>query len=278
MLMWRIIFLVLAVAVLPACSSKDDDKPKVAVEKPVEPLYNEAKTALDTGEYKQAANLFDEVERQHPYSQWATQAKLMSAYAHYSALRYPEAILALDRFIEMHPGHPDVAYAYYLKALCFYEQISDIGRDQDYTSDALSALDEVVRRFPDSAYAKDAALKRDLTRDHLAGKEMEVGRFYQKRLFYQAALGRYQRVVSDFQTTTQTPEALHRLVECYLALGLTDEAQKSAAVLGYNYPGSEWYEASYDLIKKGKLPAIVESQDPKKAPTTKVGKLLDKVF
>ena len=278
--MWQLrsVFLVMLLALLPmACASKGDaDKP--AVEKPVEPLYLEAKAALDAGEYKQAAGLFDEVERQHPYSQWATQAKLMSAYAHYSAMRYPEAILALDRFIEMHPGHSDVAYAYYLKALCFYEQISDIGRDQDYTADALQSLDEVIRRFPDSAYAKDAALKRDLTRDHLAGKEMEIGRFYQKRKFYQAALGRYQRVVSDFQTTTHTPEALHRLVECYLALGLTDEAQRTASVLGYNYPGSEWYEASYDLVKRGKLPAIVQSQDPKNAPTTKVGKLLDKVF
>lgn len=217
------------------------------VERPVHVLYNQAVDALEGKDYAEAAKLFDEVERQHPYSVWATKAQIMAAYAYYQANKYDEAIIAINRFIQLHPGSRDIAYAYYLKALSYYEQISDVARDQLMTEKALSALQEVVRRFPTSRYARDAKLKIDLTRDHLAGKEMSIGRWYLKHRNYLAAINRFKRVVDEYQTTTHVPEALHRLVEAYTALGLTDEAKKVAAVLGYNYPGSEWYVDSYQL-------------------------------
>lgn len=230
---------------LSACSG--DDEPEY-VERPPEELYNRAQDAMQGGSYKAAANLFDEVERQHPYSTWATQAQLMAAYAYYQENAYDDAVIALDRFINLHPSHRNVAYAYYLKALCYYEQISDVRRDQKNTQLALDALVEVVRRFPNTDYARDASLKIDLTRDHLAGKEMEIGRYYENQGQYLAAINRFRRVVERYQTTTHVPEALLRLTECYLALGVKDEAQAAAAVLGYNFPGSEWYQDSYALL------------------------------
>jgi len=163
-------------------------------------------------------------------------------------LKYDDAIAALDRFIELHPGSDKVDYAYYLKALCFYEQISDVRRDQAMSKDALEALETVTNRFPDSKYARDAKYKRDLVQDHLAGQEMEIGRYYQGRKQYQSAMNRFLAVVKEYQTTTHVAEALHRLVECYTALGLKDEATHVAAVLGHNYPGSEWYQDSYALL------------------------------
>jgi outer membrane protein assembly factor BamD len=172
----------------------------------------------------------------------------MGAYALYQANKYDEAVVALDRFIQLHPGNRDAAYAYYLKALCYYVQITDVERDQKDTEQALKALDEVTRRFPDSKYARDARLKLDLTRDHLAGKEMTIGRWYERQQQYLAAINRFRKVVDDYQTTTHVPEALHRLTECYLALGLVDEARATAAVLGHNFPGSEWYSDSYALL------------------------------
>ena len=229
------------------CSSSDD-APKAQIEKPVEELYNEAQAALKEKKYKQATMLFEEVERQHPYSQWATKAQLMAAYSAYEGDSYDDAILALDRFIELHPGADDIDYAYYLKALAYYEQISDVARDQGITKDALNAFDTLVQRFPDSKYARDAKLKIDLTNDHLAGKEMEIGRYYLKRGDTNAAINRFRTVIKDYQTTTHTPEALHRLVESYLRLGLYTEAERVAAVLGYNYPGSKWYEDTYKII------------------------------
>ncbi|MFN7332760.1 MAG: outer membrane protein assembly factor BamD, partial [bacterium] len=183
-----------------------------------------------------------------PYSAWSTSAKLMAAYTEYLRNRYTEAIGALDRFIQLHPSHRDIAYAYYLRALSQYEQITDAQRDQRQTTIAIASLQEVINRFPDSAYARDARLKIDLGRDHLAGKEMSVGRFYQRQGLYQAAIGRYRRVVEDFQTTNHVPEALHRMVEIYLNLGLTEEARRNAAVLVYNSPGSDWYDDSYALL------------------------------
>ncbi|MCF4167062.1 outer membrane protein assembly factor BamD [Zavarzinia compransoris] len=243
--------LVVAVATLAGCSSSSEPEPYV--ERPVEPLYNEAADALSRENYNQAADLFLEVERQHPYSIWATKAQLMAAYSYYQAEKYPDSIDAAQRFIALHPGNKDAAYAYYLVAICYYEQIVDVGRDQKNTELALASLSEVVRRFPDSDYARDARLKLDLTRDHLAGKEMEVGRYYQGRKQYLAAINRYRTVVEKFQTTTHVPEALHRLVETYLALGITREAQAAGAVLGYNYPGSEWYEDSYALLTDADL-------------------------
>jgi outer membrane protein assembly factor BamD len=172
----------------------------------------------------------------------------MAAYAHYRNDSYTEAVNTLDRFIELHPGNRDIAYAYYLKALCYYEQISDVRRDQKMTREARSALQEIVRRFPDTKYARDAQLKLDLTEDHLAGAEMAVGRYYLDNGHYLAAIKRFRTVVEEYQTTSHVPEALHRLVEAYLALGVTDEAQATAAVLGHNYPGSDWYADSYELL------------------------------
>ena len=203
---------------------------------------------LGAQEYKTAAKSFEEVDRQHPYSVWATKAQIMAAFAYYQSNKYDDAIIALDRFIQLHPGHRDLAYAYYLKALCYYEQISDVGRDQRITQQALEALAEVVKRFPGSPYARDARLKIELAIDHLAGKEMAVGRYYQANQQYVGAINRYRVVIERYQTTTHVPEALHRLVESYLALGVKSEAQEAAAVLGYNFPGSEWYQDSYFLM------------------------------
>lgn len=225
-------------------SSKDD----TYTEQPVEVLYNRALDDLGKQEYKAAAKEFEEVDRQHPYSVWATKAEVMAAFTYYESNQYDDAIIALDRFIQLHPGHKDIPYAYYLKGLCYYEQISDVGRDQRVTQQALDALSDVAKRFPDTPYARDARLKVELTIDHLAGKEMDVGRFYQKQQQYVGAINRYRTVIERFQTTTHVPEALHRLVECYLALGVKSEAQESAAVLGYNFPGSDWYADSYFLL------------------------------
>lgn len=238
---------VLAVACLflGACASDDKD---VYVERPVDELYNDAMNNMAEGDYKKSAKLFDEVERQHPYSPWATKAQLMAAYAHYKADEYDEAIAAADRYIELHPANPDVAYAYYLKGLSYYERISDIQRDQEMTVDAKKVFEELVSRFPDSEYARDAKIKIELCNDHLAGKEMTVGRFYLTRGYYLAAINRFKTVVSTYQTTTHVPEALLRLTEAYTALGLTEEARQTTAVLGYNFPGSDWYADAYKLV------------------------------
>jgi outer membrane protein assembly factor BamD len=246
----RNVLAVLLVAGLAACSTVKDEY----VERPVEDLYNAGVNALLDSRYSDAAKQFDEVERQHPYSVWATKAQLMAAYAHYQNNKYDDAIVALDRFIQINPSNRDVAYAYYLKALCYYEQISDVQRDAKMTELALKSLDEVIRRFPESSFSRDARLKIDLTHDHLAGKEMEVGRFYLTRGHYIGAINRFRRVVEKYQTTSHVPEALHRLIEAYLALGLKDEARKTAAILGFNYPGSDWYSDSYALVETGKLP------------------------
>jgi|SRR5579864_9723942 len=236
-----------SVVLLAACSSQKD----AYVERPVETLYNTAMDQMLSGDYKAAGKTFDAVDQQHPYSVWATKAQLMTAYVLYEDKKYDESIVAADRFIQLHPGHRDVAYAYYLKALDYYIAIVDIGRDQRVTQQALDALSEVVRRFPDSTYARDAKLKIDLARDHLAGKEMEIGRFYEGQGEYLAAINRFRAVVNQYQTTTHVPEALTRLVECYYALGLKDEAERTAAVLGYNYPGTSWYKSTYQLVTKG---------------------------
>jgi outer membrane protein assembly factor BamD len=230
---------------LAACGGKKD---QVYIEKPVDDLYNKAMDALLEENYATAAKTFDEVDAQHPYSVWATKSQLMQIYAYFQNGNYNDAVLAADRYIQLHPGNRDVAYAYYLKAVSYYMQIVDVGRDQKLTDLALKALDDVVRRFPDSKYARDAKLKLDFTRDHLAGKEMEIGRYYLKRREYLAAMNRFKRVVDNFQTTTHVPEALERLVEVNLALGLTNEAKANAAVLGYNYPGSQWYSDAHALV------------------------------
>jgi outer membrane protein assembly factor BamD len=249
-------------------SACGDSKKDVYVERPVEELYNRAMDKFNDANYRGAAADFDEVDRQHPYSVWATKAQLMSAYSLYQSQKYDEAMVALDRFIQLHPGNRDAAYAYYLKALCYYIQITDVGRDQKMTEQALKALDEVVRRFPESKYARDARLKIDLTRDHLAGKEMDIGRYYERQGQYLAAINRFRRVVDNYQTTTHVPEALHRLTESYLALGIVDEARTSAAVLGHNYPGSEWYQDSYALLTG--IPVGSTDETPSKSWITRI--------
>ena len=211
--------------------------PRKAPTGPVEELYNNGVDALNARRFSTAGGSVRAVEQNYPYSTWAVNAQLMSGYSLYLQNKYTEAIGTLDRFIQLHPAHRDIAYAYYLRALCYYEQIADIQRDQKGTEQAMNALREVVNRFPDTTYASDAKLKIDLCFDHLAGKEMEIGRFYQKQHLYEAAIGRFQRVVDDYQTTNHVPEALDRLTEIYLVLGLKDQARKTAAVLGYNYPG-----------------------------------------
>jgi outer membrane protein assembly factor BamD len=244
---WRCAgFFALALTLLFAAGCGTDEKPYV--DRPVEELYNSAMDLLAAEDWQPAAKAFDEVERQHPYSTWATKAQLLNSYALYQANKYDEAILAAQRFVQLYPGNKDAAYAYYLIAISHYEQISDVGRDQRATQQALAALEEVVRRFPNSEYARDARLKIDLTRDHLAGKEMEVGRFYLRRGQTVAAINRFRAVVEKYQTTSHLPEALHRLTEAYLSLGLIEEAQSAAAVLGHNYPGSDWYLDSYALL------------------------------
>jgi outer membrane protein assembly factor BamD len=216
----------------------------------VETLYAAAKDKLDRGQTRVAAALFDEVERQHPYSPWARRAQLMSAFSYYVAKDYPKSVQASQRFLSIHPGNRDAPYAYYLIGLCYYEQISDISRDQKVTKQALDALTEVTRRYPGTRYATDARLKVDLLNDHLAGKEMDIGRFYERSGRWLAAQLRFRNVVEKYQTTSHTPEALYRMVETNLSIGIPEEAQKYAAVLGKNYPGSEWYERAYDLMQK----------------------------
>ncbi|HXE15989.1 MAG TPA: outer membrane protein assembly factor BamD [Stellaceae bacterium] len=251
--------LVLAAALLlSACGMFDAPKKDTYTETPVDRLYNSAMNETIKENWEKAARLFEEVDRQHPYSVWATKAQLMAAYALYMDNKYDRSIVAADRFIQLHPGSRDVAYAYYLKALDYYVQIADVGRDQAVTQQALASLGEVVRRFPDSRYGRDAQLKMQLATDHLAGKEMEIGRYYEKQRYYLAAINRFRRVVDIYQTTTHIPEALERLTECYMALGLKQEAEKTASVLGYNYPGSKWYDRAYGLVT-GKPTATADS-------------------
>lgn len=233
------------VGLLTGCAaSKPDSAPE-----PVETLYNRAATLLEESRFAKAATAFETVDQQYPYSVWATRAQIMIAYAYYRAGAYDDALLALERFLSLHPGYEDAPYAAYLRAIVNYNRIADIERDQKVTEQALEGLREVTRRWPDTPYARDAALKIDLALDHLAGREMTVGRFYQQRRLYVAAIQRFQRVVTDYQTTSQTPEALHRLVECWLALGVTEEALRAAAVLGHNFPVTPWYRESYALLK-----------------------------
>jgi outer membrane protein assembly factor BamD len=231
---------------LAACSGNKDEE--IVPEEPVEQLYNDAMDKLMGDDYEKAAKNFDEVERQHPYSVWATKGQLMSAFAHYRASEYAEAVVTLDHFIELHPAHENIDYAYYLRALCYYERITDVARDQQMTERANDALEELVNRFPNSKFAADAKPKLVLVHDQLAGKEMVIGRYYQDTGHYLAAINRFSTVVTKYQTTSHVPEALMRLSELYTAMGVHDAAQEYSAVLGYNFPGSDWYKDSYDLV------------------------------
>lgn len=232
---------------LSACAGNEPKKLRY-VETPVETLYLRAVENLERSQWEEAALRFDEVERQHPYSVWARRAMLMAAYSQYEANNYDEAILAAERFLSLHPGNRYAPYAHYLIAVSYYEQIQDVGRDQRTTQNAMQRLEEIIRRFPASEYARDARLKLDMTRDHLAGKEMMIGRYYLKREQHVAAINRFRNVIENYQTTSHVPEALHRLTEAYLSMGVVPEAQTAAAVLGHNFPGSEWYEDSYSLV------------------------------
>lgn len=260
-----VVFLTLSLA---GCASDGDDLPP---EKPVDELYNNALDLMDKRDFKEASRQFQEVERQHPYSLWAARAQLMAGYAQYQAMDYDSAIAALDEFIQSHPGNENIPYAYYLRALCDYERLADVRRDQSSARGALSQFQSIVSRFPDSAYAKDALLKISLLNDHLAGVEMEVGRNYMTQHLYTAAVGRFRTVVEKYQTTSHVPEALHRLVECYVALGIDSEAKATAAVMGHNFPGSPWYQDTYALLVKNHL-------TPEKSEGSWIGSIFKDLF
>lgn len=253
---------------LSACSTLgigSNKKEKLAyVERPAETIYNQGFDRMERQDWDRAKLFFQEVERQHPFSKWARRAMLMQAYANYRSTDYEESVATAERFIGLHPGNESTPYAYYLIAMNYYDQIYDVGRDQATTVSAEAALQQVVRRYPDSDYARDARLKLELTHDHLAGKEMSIGRYYLKDNQHLAAIGRFKNVVRDYETTSQTEEALHRLVEAYTSLGIINEAKLVGSVLGYNYPSSEWYEDSYNLLSKYGVDLNAEVQKPRK--------------
>jgi len=228
---------------------KEESKDAAYKERPIDQIYADAWKKVRDGDWEDAAKQFSEVERQHPYSIWARRASLMSVFCYYQANKYTDAISGADTYISLHPGSKEVAYAFYLKSISLYEQIVDVGRDQSNTEAALAALQDVVQRFPDTEYARDATLKIDLTLDHLAGKEMTVGRYYLFKRDYIGAINRFRTVVEQYQRTSQISEALERLTEAYYALGLYNEAKTAAAVLGANYPGSPWYQDAYNLLQ-----------------------------
>jgi len=213
-----------------------------------EQIYAQAEIQLDRGRPDRAAELFGEVERLYPYSEWAQRALVMQAFAYHADRDYESSRTAAQRYLDFYPADEDAAYAQYLLALSYYDQIDDVGRDQGLTFQALQALRTVIERYPDSEYAQSAILKFDLAFDHLAAKEMEIGRYYLRRDHYPAAINRFRVVVEDFQTTTHTAEALHRLVEAYLSLGLESEAQTAGAILAYNFEDTDWYRDSYRLL------------------------------
>jgi outer membrane protein assembly factor BamD len=229
-------------------------------ERPIDQIYDNAWKQINKGNWELAAAQFNEVDRQHPYSVWARRAQLMAAFCYYQSNKYDDAVSTADQYISLHPGSQEVAYAFYLKAISLYEQIVDVGRDQSKTQGALVALQDVVQRFPDTEYARDATLKIDLTEDHLAGKEMEVGRYYLTRGNYIGAINRFRVVIDQYQTTPQIAEALERLTESYYSLGLDSEAQTAAAVLGANYPGTVWYQDSFNILKGRNLTPVADQQ------------------
>ncbi|WP_300376162.1 outer membrane protein assembly factor BamD [Henriciella sp.] len=235
---------------LTACNSNRQARDLAYVERPVEALYNAAAEELDENDYVSAIELFNEVERQHPYSEWARRATLMSAYASYRARRYDDAISTAQRYLSLNPAGQGAPYSYYLISQSYFQQIVDVGRDQKTTELARDALNEVIRRYPETDYARDAQLKIDMVHDQLAGKNMEIGRWYLRRNQHLSAVNRFKRVIDEFETTSHVNEALYRLVESYVSLGLMDQAIAAAAVLGHNYPGSKWYEDSYKLLQR----------------------------
>ena len=258
-----VLMAMVAMTLTMAACSYTKNRPKLAYEeRPVELLYNTGYQRLENRRWADAIDYFQEVERQHPYSEWSRRAILMQIYAYYQNGNYTESIAAADRFVQLFPGSPSAAYAFYMRATCHFEQIVDVGRDQGQAEQALAGLRDVARRYPNSSYATDATVKIDMVNDQLAGKEMNIGRYYQRANQPLAAIGRYKAVIDNeaFQRTSHTPEALYRLVEVYVTLGLKDEAERNGAVLGYNYPGSPWYAEAYALLTE-------DGRQPETAPT-----------
>ncbi|ALL13860.1 outer membrane protein assembly factor BamD [Caulobacter henricii] len=253
---------VLVSVTVAGCAGKAKKPTLVYEERPVELLYATGADRLDRGSWNEAVDYFREVERQHPYSEWSRRSILMTGFAHYQGNQYNDAIGDADRFISLYPGNPSASYAYYLKAVCYFEQIVDVNRDQAATEQALASLRDVVQRYPSSEYAQDARLKIDMVNDQLAGKEMAIGRYYLRQGQALAAIGRFKTVIDRHQTTSHTPEALYRLVESYLTLGLTEEAKRNGAVLGFNFPGDRWYMDAYKLLNDAGLKPAVEPLTP----------------
>jgi outer membrane protein assembly factor BamD len=228
-----------------------DDKNAIAPDEPADKLYNEGLTLLNKKEFVDSAKKFEEVDRQHPYSDWGRKSLLMAAFAYYEGGKYDDTIMAAKRYVTLHPGSSDAAYAQYLMASAYFDQIPDVTRDQARTERAMQVLAEVARKYPDTEYAESAKKKIEVARDQLAGKEMMVGRFYLERRNFIGAINRFKAVVTQYQTTRHVEEALMRLTECYMALGIVPEAQTAAAVLGHNFPSSPWYQDAYKLVQTG---------------------------
>jgi outer membrane protein assembly factor BamD len=247
----HVLALALLAVTVGGCSSwwnKDDTPP----DEPAERLYNEGLFLLNSRHQpKEAAKKFEEVDRQHPYSEWARKSLIMTSYAYYAAGSYDDSVNAAKRYISLHPGSPDAAYAQYLIGSSYFDEIPDITREQAGTEKALAALDEVIRKYPTSEYAESAKHKIEVARDQLAGKEMQIGRYYLEKKDFTGAINRFKVVVTQYQTTRHVEEALERLTEAYMALGIVPEAQTAAAVLGHNFPDSEWYSRAYNLVKTG---------------------------
>lgn len=263
------VFLVVLPVSLSGCSQLLNSESKDAGNEdydanppPVEQLYAEGLQQMQSGNYDRAVTKFDEIDVDYPYSTWSTHAEILAGYSQYKQQDYDAAIGSLSRYIALHPTDDEAAYAYYLKALCYYEQIDDVQRDQSATFETIQTLNDVILRYPDSAYARDARIKLRLATNRLAGHEMVIGRYYEKQHLYAAAIGRFQNVVQTYQTTTYTAEALERTTECYLDLGLTDAAQRTASVLAYNYPGSTWYQAAYGKLLDHNLVADAQTPPP----------------
>ncbi|WP_350334948.1 outer membrane protein assembly factor BamD [Coralliovum pocilloporae] len=237
---------------LAACSSTEESLDDLAFkDEPADRLYNEGLAALNSGDVSTAQKKFKDLDRQHPYSTWAKKSLVLSTYTNFQNARYDDAISSARRFITLYPGDEDAAYVQYLIGQSYFRQIPDVTRDQEMTAKALRAMRELVQRYPESDYTDDARQKVRVTLDQLAGKEMQVGRYYQERQEYIAAANRFKTVVSEYQTTRHVEEALLRLTETYLALGVVPEAQTAAAVLGHNFPDSEWYQRAYELLAEG---------------------------
>ena len=254
----HVLFLIFALISLLFSSCSDSQNNigiGVSEDRAAEEIFNSGERELIRRRYNDAAEKFKEVERLYPYSDWAKRALIMQVYSFHKDKEYENVVSAANRFIEFHPKDKDIPYAYYLIGLSYYDQVLAIGRDQKLTQEALKIFELIIKEYPDSEYASSSKIKFDFLKNQLASKEMEVGRYYLKRSHYVSAINRFRGIIEDFSTTSQVPEALHRLVEAYLSLGLTDEAQTAGAILGYNYKSNEWYERSFELLRsKGLKP------------------------